>query len=485
MKLLLVYPANEYSTTNTATYSLPLGLGSIATYAKQKLNDLEIKILDGSIMSHQEQEKELEKFKPDVAGFSPTMASQGNAKKLAKQSKELNSMVFFGGVNSTNLWFNNLKNNDFIDGVFLYEAEIGFFQALNRLKEYQIMGPEAFGGIQNLAHRDSHNNIIPPKNINIPSLSDIPNINYSIFDLDTHFKETIKKGFGKGVTYYGGKGCSKRGNMKLKSIYTYEEYNELIKNMNTCTFCGRNELGFRTITEKREEEVIKELNENYGVDWFFNVQDTVNLENKHPVGISPAYRFFIGLENVTEKSIEILKQRYGEKLIFQVGIEAATPEMRKVYGKKETNNEDIYKKTELMKKNNIELHASFILGGRGETEESMEETVRIVKRLSEYNNVTWILISPQLILPGSPDHKAFLQMPLMNKKYCWQDHINLEEISSDFMQYFTPSLTRKRVVETIANTFSSIKRKENLVLDVKGVTAEEENYIGPRRSYTK
>ena len=56
MKLLLTYPEVEGSITNTCTYSLPLGLGSIATHCKEEFQgDLEIKILDGSMVCHEEQ----------------------------------------------------------------------------------------------------------------------------------------------------------------------------------------------------------------------------------------------------------------------------------------------------------------------------------------------------------------------------------------------------------------------------------------------
>ena len=70
-----------------------------------------------------------------------------------------------------------------------------------------------------------------------------------------------------------------------------------------------------------------------------------------------------------------------------------------------------------MRDEGVQLHASFIFGGRGETKEFMNRTADVVRKLAEYDNITWILISPQLILPGSPDYKAFLQIPKMHKKY--------------------------------------------------------------------
>src|SRR4030043_1091427 len=102
MRMLLVYPEIQSSLTNTATYSLPLGLGAIATYCQRFFGTkLEIKILDGSMISHADQLESLEEFTPQIIGLSPTIASMGNAYELARRAKELGAAVVFGGVNST------------------------------------------------------------------------------------------------------------------------------------------------------------------------------------------------------------------------------------------------------------------------------------------------------------------------------------------------------------------------------------------------
>jgi hypothetical protein len=98
MKLLLAYPEIECSVTRTSTYSVPLGLGSIGTYCKQKLGDsLDVKILDGSMMSHEEQSQETVQYKPDVIGINSTIGSQANAYEIAKLAKDNGSLVLFGG----------------------------------------------------------------------------------------------------------------------------------------------------------------------------------------------------------------------------------------------------------------------------------------------------------------------------------------------------------------------------------------------------
>ncbi len=160
--------------------------------------------------------------------------------------------------------------------------------------------------------------------------------------------------------------------------------------------------------------------------------------------------------------------------------------MRQVYGKKSTDAEDLAAKVQLMREEGIQLHASFILGGIGETKEMMHQTTETARMLAEYDNVTWILISPQLILPGSPDYKALLTRPRMHLKYATQDLIDIVEINQDFLRQFTPDLTRPEIIEEIKRTFDDLKRKKrtDLILDVKGVVEEEERKINPDRTYS-
>jgi radical SAM superfamily enzyme YgiQ (UPF0313 family) len=488
MKLLLVYPEIECSVTRTSTYSLPLGLGSIGTYCREQIGDsLELKILDGSVMSHQEQLEVTKQYSPDIVGLNPTIASQRRAYEIGQLAKELGSKVIFGGVHSSaswengreGMWKNMLKNRKFIDGVVLYDGEIPMYQILTRV-------PKNWEDIPNLACRDSDGRIHEPSSIYIPQLDELPNIDYSLFDLERFFKQTQERGFGKAVTYYAGKGCAKRGGITLKKSYSLDDYMQLVNSMNVCTFCGRNELGLRNMDEDREAEIVRELHDKYGVTGFFNVQDTVNLRNSSPIGLNDSwFRLFIGTESITPENIRRLQHRYGNNLIFQAGIETATPQMRRVYGKKSTDLSDLKAKVELMRNEGIQLHASFILGGAGETKEMMYQTTDTARMLADYDNVTWILISPQLILPGSPDHKALLTRPRMQRKYAKEDLIDIVEINQDFLRHFTPDLTREEIVNEIKRTFDDIRNKgrDELVLDVKGVVGEEEEYINPSHPY--
>jgi radical SAM superfamily enzyme YgiQ (UPF0313 family) len=487
MKVLLIYPEVQSSVTNTATYSLPLGLGAIATYCHQIFgNEMEVKILDGSMMVHHEQEMVLKEYQPDIVGFSPTIASMGNAYSLAKQAKEAGALVVFGGVNATNLWHLMLANRPFIDAVILFEGEEAMVEILRRWRA-GFNGEKIFSNIANVAYR-THEAIVGPSKIRVfANLDELPDIDYSLFDLPHYFEQTEARGFGRAMSYYAGKGCTKRSCCRVVNEYAAADYSQQVQAMKTCSFCGRNELGFRTLSADRETALLRRLHDEQGVHGFFNIQDTVNLNCEDPIGIEDSwFRVFIGAESITPPNIQRLKRRYGQHLIFQTGIESADPRIRRMMGKKEIDEADIFTKVELLARDNIQLHASFIFGGCGETITSMTTTSRMIRRLADYPNVTWILISPQIILPGSPDHYKLLEKEAMQDKWGNKDLIDITEINQDFLRFFAPELTRGKILETIGSIFADIRAKtpdRRLVLDIKGVVPEEEKTIAPRRYY--
>lgn len=479
----MVYPEITSSNTNTSTYSVPLGLGSIATYCREKIGDsLEVRILDGSVMSHAEQMAETERFMPDVVGLSPTIASQGNAYKIARRAKDLGSLVIFGGVNSTNLWQPMLRNRDFIDGIVLYDGEMAMHEILERASA----GNVSLEGIQNVACRGRDGSAIPPERIRVHQLCDLPDIDYSLFDLERFFRQTESRGFGRAITYYAGKGCSKRKHVNLSDSYSFAEYSSLVNSMNRCGFCGRNDLGLRNMPEDREVRIVRSLHEKYGVTGFFNVQDTVNLSYASPIGLDGCwFRLFIGMENVTPKNIRLLKQRYGKNIILQVGVESASPDIRRAYGKSAYGAEDVFSMADLCLEEGVRLHASFILGGMGETGESMCETAEVIEKLAKYRNVDWLLVSPLIGLPGSQYVNNLLENEEMQKKYKNKDMSPIHRISRDVLSVLAPAITREDIIKLIREMYARIRKngRTDLVLDVKGVTPEEEIIISPQRGY--
>ena len=481
-RILFIYPPSEISVTNTATYCLPLGLGMLTTVGKQTFKDqLKTKILDGSLMTIKEQLTELELFRPNIVGISPTIGSMNNAYQLAHQAKKSGALVIFGGVHSTNLWQQILSNNTDVDAVVLFEGEQAIIKIIWRWQQGQNLT-----GIDNVACR-INNQIRSPEWITVFPINVLPELDYELFDLQKHFEHTQKRGFGRTVSYVGGKGCPRRGLIDPAGRYQTQEYLERIKQMPACTFCGRNELGFRTLSAEREKTLLHRLHNKLGVRGFFNVHDSVSLSSDQLIGLNDCwFRLFIGVNEITPSNISRLQQHYGHDLIFQVGFEAVDQTVRKSLGKPTLSPGRLKEKVELLAQKNIQLHASFILGGRNETLRSMEATLDFILWLAKQQHVTWLLVSPQLILPGSPDYRRLLNQPGMQDKWGSADLIDIPDIHQDFLKFFAPTIDRKTIVKKIGETFAKIRQFNNWsVLDVKGVMPAEETIIQPRHNYCR
>ncbi|MFA5176101.1 MAG: hypothetical protein WC413_02480 [Candidatus Nanoarchaeia archaeon] len=483
-KILLVYPVISTSNTNTSTYSAPLGLASIATFCNQNLKDIEIKILDGSLMQHQEQIGFCRSYKPDIIGLSPTVSSQKNAYEIAELAKNNDALVLFGGVNSSNLFRNMLKNREFIDGVILFDGEIPFYQIVKKFIEGKKSKEDLFTETPNVAYKKKNGEICEPSKIYIPRLEDIPKIDYSVLDMKRFLEQTKKRGFGNAITYYAGKGCAKRSKGDVEREYSFDEYISLVKAMKTCGFCGRNELGFRTLSQDKEAEIVRELYDKYGITRFFNVQDTIkiNYQRNKSLGLENCiFRLFVGIENINEKNISILKQRYGPNIILQAGIESADPNMRKAFGKVQIDKSKLIKIFDLMEKEKIKLHPSFIYGGKGETKESIETTISIIEEIARRPSLSdWILVSPEMLLPGSPDFRNMLEeFPEMKENYENKDIISLIQSNKDFLKCYT-KLDRNIILTYLKITGELIKKlNPNATYDVKGIGLDEEEFVKP------
>lgn len=485
----MVQPDAGLSVTNTDTYAVPLGLGSIATYCKQKHPEIDILLIGAyTDMPHEEQMKKILEYNPDILAISSTISSQENAYDIAKKAKEQNKniIIVFGGVNSTSLYEQILKNRDFVDAIILFDGEEAFAEVVDRVKKNK-----SFEGINNLAYKDKKGLHIDKNKITIkiPSLCKIldknPPIDYSVFDMNTFLKKTEMRGFGRAISYFGGKGCIKRRGFFKEKIYTLKEYEDLVNNMGACSFCGRNELGYRILPWSLEKELINYLYEKYGVRGLFNVQDVVSLDEEQgdPKWKNTWFRFFIMAGQVTQKNIDILKKKYSPNLVLQIGVESVDPNMLKEFGKSPEFTREYYlKNLDLMEKNGIQAHYTFVLGGSNETRESLKKTGDFIKEIVKRKNVTWIGASPLIVLPGSP---YFRMLSEKEKKLKDKDLFDVSELHRLFLRHFAPKITREDVLNIIKDCFSYAKLiRSDLILDGKGLTKEEEKFVGSYRPYT-
>lgn len=334
--------------------------------------------------------------------------------------------------------------------------------------------------IPNLLYKDKKGNIIEPKLILTFPLSMYPTIDYNLFDLKSHFRISNKAGLGNAVTIYSGKGCVRRVRFKIKEKCPYKEYNKRVKYMPACVFCGRKDIGLRFFKDERVKNLINYLYHNKKVRYFWEIINSYVIRDGPKMNIKDeTYRFFIRLEDITKAKLDIMNKRFGKNLIFQVGVESGSQKTFDAMSK-ETNLtvKEIFNKLVLLKKYNIKLDPSFVLGVKGETHKTLEDTKRFIQRISNLGNLRWILISPLCLLPNAPAFNELLKDEEMNREYGSEDNLDSVEMNKDYLKKFT-SVTREEILDKIKEIFETLP--DNVLVDSKGLTAKELKYVKGKR----
>jgi anaerobic magnesium-protoporphyrin IX monomethyl ester cyclase len=94
---------------------------------------------------------------------------------------------------------------------------------------------------------------------------------------------------------------------------------------------------------------------------------------------------------------EMVKEmvKAGSKAVF-IGVESSNPETLKAL-RKEIDVETIVQTVEMLKRNGVEIHASYILGGLQDTAKTVHQTIRFAKRL-DTNVANFCILTP---FPGT------------------------------------------------------------------------------------
>ena len=177
-----------------------------------------------------------------------------------------------------------------------------------------------------------------------------------------------------------------------------------------CLFCIKTRFeNFRLFSVQRFCDEIEEML-SYGFKSFFFADDTFAFSDKRldefynevkRRNLKFKWTSNIRISDINEKKLIKMKE-IGAYRVF-VGIETVNANTQKTINKN-LNVELIKEKIKLLRKYDIEFHASFILGNPGDTEEDLLQTIEFVKEISP-TIVTFNLIKvyPGLDLYNNPD----------------------------------------------------------------------------------
>ncbi len=174
---------------------------------------------------------------------------------------------------------------------------------------------------------------------------------------------------------------------------------------NRCNFCYRMEKGIRFRSMENVIEEIKILKEKYGVNYFQFLDELFNFSKKRIFEFYEALKknnlkikFFCQarVDILDEKTAIYLKKSGCKFLNF--GMESSDQNVLNLM-KKNTTVEQNIRAVEITKKAGIGLGLNFIWGNKGDTKESLQNNVKLIKKYNTYDQIR--TIRPVTPYPGS------------------------------------------------------------------------------------
>ena len=310
------------------------------------------------------------KYRPEVVAISCLTFNFEISLKILSYIKEIDPTInsIFGGIHPT-LLPKEVLAHELVDAICIGEGEETFLEYLNQLEK-----GESLKGIKGIWFKENgkiiHNELRPL----IPNLDNLPFPNWDLWDIGKYLKSPSHMHY---MDILASRGCP---------------YN--------CTYCSnhalRRILPGKYVRYRSAENIINEIKsmkEKYqrmGFK-FINFWDEIfGLNKKILEEFCQKYideglheEIFWTCNNradlVSEKWARLVKK--AGCFLVRMGIESGNETIRnKIYNKKITN-QQIVDATRILKKNDIMIRFNLMLGGPGETIGTMEESVKIVKKL--------------------------------------------------------------------------------------------------------
>jgi len=400
----------------------PLGLGYIASYAKEQINDLEIEILDANLMAIKYiistgfcdistcwdlLKNKIEDFSPDLVGISCLFHSISQiADRTCSLVKEISPdiITIMGGSYPTISYTEVLKNQN-IDYAMIGEGEVCFIDlilALNGEKEIEDLHGIAYREGENIVYRENRFII---KNLDELPFPDRRNISPDDYIMPNYFSEY--------------------GNLSRNFLFRVLDRNKTKIGVVTasrgcpysCTFCSAKHIWGKSIRYRSPKNVVDEIESLiniYNVNAIVFNDDNFTANNKkaeaildeiikRKLNIKWGAGGGLGVNHLTD---ELIKKIYESgiaifNLAFESGSERTLKKIKKALDLK-TSEEVVKKIREL---GNAYIIGFFISGFHFETKEDIEKTIEFARSL----DLDWILIRNYQAIPGSKIYDECLE----------------------------------------------------------------------------
>lgn len=347
----------------------------------------------------------IQKERYDVIYFEDCCETFCETIKLINASKEFDSnilTVLHSDISSLKpmIFMKRYSNIDFI---VRYDDDYAFLNVVN-----EVIKNHNYHRIPNIAYRENCQIHITKVLRDYYDINDLPMPNRELYDLDKYLKndsETIVK---------SSRGCigrcefcikTKIENLKLFSIKRFCDEIEFLVNKGFKSFFFSDDTFAFSI--KRLREFKNELeSRKLSIKWTSNLRiKDISDELIQEMKSIGAYRVFIGIETINDESSKMVNKNITKEIIEE--------------------------KIAILKKHNMEFHASFIIGCPGDTVEDLDRTIEFVKEINpEVVTFNTIKIYPGLDLYDNPDkYGVILRKPFWFENDEWTNEISNGTVS--------------------------------------------------------
>lgn len=369
MEILLISPAPSGTLKATGVLFPPLGLLYIAAYAEKEGHQVAVRDL---AIRKKKEDIDFKKF--DMVGISTDTTRHRQALQLAKKAKASGCMVVMGGPHPSYADEEILSTHR-VDFIVRGEGELTFSELVATLQK----NDGTFHSVQGISFFSNGQLVRTSPRPFIENLDSLPFPARHLISMEDYRRTNFG---GRSITpLITSRGCP------------YQ-----------CAFCASSHFWGTKVRMRTVESVLKEIEEIY-YQYRFNavafVDDTFNVSPKRVIELCRGmidrkldlWWWNLSRIDLLLRNEEMVKEmvRAGGKAVF-IGVESSNPKTLDEL-KKGIDVEDIIQTVEMLKRNGVEIHASYILGGLHDDAEAIHDTIRFAKRL-DTNVAQFAILTP-------------------------------------------------------------------------------------------
>jgi len=405
MKVLLAFPQCLEPRPPEDVAAVPMGLYTIGALLKENGHQVDIVNLQGLEDASSRFRALLREASPDLVGFSVLNANRWGAVAAARLAREWSPSVkiVLGGVAATFLWDHFLRHFPQVDCVVLGEGEFSF---LNLVEALEKGGRERLEGIRGIAWRKEGRpfRTEPAKRIEDLDVLPIPARYF------TYRHVSLSRG------------CPGR-----------------------CSFCGSPRFWGPKVRFHSPGYFVDQLELLYrkGVTFFYFSDDMFTLKKDLALevcreivrrGLDIAWYAISRVDCVDEELLCWMRRAGCIQISY--GVESGSPRIRKALNKAIAR-EQIVDAFSLTTRYGILARAYFIYGCPGETDETVEETIRLIKEIRPLN----VLFYALQVFPGTDLYEE------LAARLHLTDDVWLEPVEDILYSQTDPALPAEKMLE--------------------------------------